>query len=262
MGEVLEYEAEGDSQDLPVERKEDINEVLNYRQAMRRALDLLETLPLCQRVIKDAHRVLLNSVRGHGKAPGEYRQLPNWIGPPGCPIEEARYIPISADRLPEGMSKWEHYIHENVPDRLVQLAIIHAEFEAIHPFLDGNGRTGCMFVPLFMFSTKLISIPMFYISDFFEANRDEYYERLMAISRDGDWSGWCTFFLHAVTQQAQENQYKATQILNLYDTKKSQIIGLTHSQYAIHALYYIFIHPIFKASDFTSYGDIPIETII
>jgi Fic family protein len=151
MGEVLEYEAEGDSQDLPIERKEDINEVLNYWQAMRHAVELLEELPLCQRVIKEAHRILLNSVRGHGKAPGEYRQIPNWIGPPGCLIEEARYVPISADRLPEGMSTWERYIHEEVPDRLVQLAIIHAEFEAIHPFLDGNGRIGRMFVPLFMF---------------------------------------------------------------------------------------------------------------
>lgn len=260
MGEVLEYEAEGDSQDIPTEKKEDINEVLNYRQAMWHAVDLLTELPLCQRVVREAHQVLLKGVRGHGKSPGDYRRNPNWIGPPGCTIEEAHFVPISADRLQEGIDKWEKYIHEDVPDRLVQLAIIHAEFEALHPFLDGNGRLGRMCVPLFMYKTGLIQAPMFYISAYFEANRDEYYERLLAISRDNDWIRWCVFFLRAVQIQALENQLKAINILTLYEVKKSQIVELTRSQYTIHALDYIFAHPIFKASDFTTRGEIPKPT--
>jgi len=260
MGEVLEYEAESDSQDLSQERKADINEVLNYRQAMWHALDLLEKLPLCQRVIKESHRVLLDSVRGHGKSPGEYRKIPNWIGQPGCAIDNAKFVPISADKLQDAMHKWENYIHEDAPDRLVQLAFIHAEFEALHPFLDGNGRLGRMCVPLFMFKTGLIHTPMFYISAFFEKNRDEYYERLLSISRDNDWTGWCEFFLQAVIVQAQNNQQKASDILQLYETKKIQLVGLTHSQYSIHALDFMFAHPIFKSSHFTQNTDIPTPT--
>lgn len=260
MGEVLEYEAEGDSQDLSIERKADINEVLNYRQAMWHALDLLDELPLCQRVIKESHRVLLSGVRGQGKSPGEYRRIPNWIGPAGCEIDNAKFVPISADKLPEAMNKWENFIHEEAPDRLVQLAFLHAEFEAIHPFLDGNGRLGRMCVPLFMFKTGLIHKPMFYISAFFEKNRDEYYERLLSISRDNDWTGWCEFFLLAVTVQAQKNQQKASDILYLYETKKTQFVDLTHSQYSIHALDFIFARPIFKSSHFTKNNDIPTPT--
>jgi len=260
MGEVLEYEAEGDTKDISNERKEDINEVLNYRNGMWHAIELLEELPLCQRLIRETHNILLEGVRGHGKAPGEYRHIPNWIGPPGCTIEEAHFVPISVERLEQGMSMWERYIHNDEPDRLVQLAIIHAELEALHPFLDGNGRLGRMCVPLFMYQTGLIQSPMFYISAFFEANRDEYYERLLSISRDDDWIGWCIFFLRAVTEQAKDNQQKATEILNLYEAKKSQVVELTHSQYAIHVLDFVFERPIFRATDFTGCGDIPNPT--
>ncbi|WP_246514977.1 Fic family protein [Desulfonema limicola] len=231
MGEVLEYEAEGDSGNISNEKKEDINEILNYRRAIWYAIELLEKLPLCQRVVREAHSVLLKSVRGYGKSPGEYRRIPNWIGPPGCSIEEARFVPISADHLPEAMDKWEKYIHQDVPDQLVKLAILHAEFEALHPFLDGNGRLGRMCVPLFMFKAGLIQSPMFYISAFFEKHQDEYYERLLSISKENDWSGWCEFFLRAIMIQAQQNQKKASEILTLYESKKSQVIDLTHSQY-------------------------------
>ena len=262
MGEVLEYEAEEDSKDITKERKEDINEILNYRRAMRFAIELLKDLPLCQRVIREAHGVLLEGVRGQGKAPGDYRKTPNWIGPPGCTIEQAHFVPISADKLSQGMNQWEKYIHEGAPDRLVQLAILHAEFEALHPFLDGNGRLGRMCVPLFMFKSNLIFSPMFYISAYFEANRDEYYERLLAVSRDDDWTGWTEFFLNAVINQAQMNQQKATEILNLYEAKKSQFVESTHSQYSIHALDFMFSRPVFNASDFTNSGNIPKPTAI
>ena len=260
MGEVLEFEAEGDSKDLPQQKKADINEVLNYRKAMHHAEAMLNTLPLCQRVIKEAHRVLLAEVRGHSAARGEYRKVPNWIGPPGCSIEEARFVPISAEHLQEAMSRWENFIHAQMPDRLAQLAVLHAELEALHPFLDGNGRLGRMFIPLFLHTAGLIRAPMFYISAYFERERAEYYARLAAVSSDEDWTGWCEFFLKAIIDQAEENQSKAASILNLYEDKKRQLVDLTHSQYAIHALDFFFSRPVFNATDFTSAKDIPAAT--
>jgi Fic family protein len=259
MGEVLEYEAEG-APDLSPQRVEDIREVLNYRRALREAEGMLRELPLSQRVIRQAHRILLDGVRGQGRAPGEYRRVPNWIGPPGCTIENARFVPIGADKLPEAMSAWERYLNSEAPDRLVQLAIAHAEFEALHPFLDGNGRLGRMIVPLFLWQVGIIRAPMFYISAYFEANRDAYYDRLLAVSRDNDWTGWCRFFLEAMQSQAQENERKAQAILRLYESMKPQVAEMTRSQYAIHALDWIFGHPIFKSSDFVASVDIPEPT--
>jgi Fic family protein len=260
MGEVLEFEAEGETVRTSVEKRNDIMEVLNYRKATQHAMNMLSELPLCQRIILETHGVLLDDVRGHGRSPGKYRKVPNWIGPPGCPMEEARFVPISADKLPQAMGEWEKYIHTEAPDRLVQLAILHAEFEALHPFLDGNGRLGRMLIPLFLFQAGLIQAPMFYISAYFEANRDQYYERLLAVSRDDDWTGWCIFFLKAIQTQADQNRGKAMAILELYNRKKSEIVEQTHSQYAIHALDWMFQRPIFKSSDFIRSSAIPKPT--
>ncbi len=260
MGEVLEYEAKGDTDDPTSPKEADIWEILNYRKAMRAAEEMLKELPLSQRVIREAHKVLLSGVRGHGKTPGEYRRLPNWIGPHGCAIDCARFVPIAADKLPDAMSRWERYIHEETPDRLVHLALLHAEFEALHPFLDGNGRLGRMVIPLYMCQAELIHRPMFYISAYLEANRETYYDKLLAVSRDNDWTGWCTFFLTAVKQQAEENLSKATAIIELYNEMKARFVDLTHSQYAIHALDWIFERPIFKSSDFVRSASIPKPT--
>lgn len=260
MGEVLEYEAEGDTEELSAERKADIYEVLNYRKAIRHATELLNKLPLCERVIREAHRVLLEGVRGYEKSPGMYRKVPNWIGPKGCSMDQAKFLPMAAEHLNEGMKKWESHIHQRMPDKLVQLAILHAEFEALHPFLDGNGRIGRIFIPLFLYKTGLIKSPTFYISAFFEENRDEYYEKLLSVSRDHCWTGWCVFFLNAVATQAHENQQKAFQILALYESKKNQIHELTHSQYALHALDFIFDRPIFRMKGLAESGTIPEPT--
>ncbi len=261
MGEVLEFEAEGGSNKYPEEKRHDIQEVLNYRRAMRHAMKMLEKLPLSQRVIREAHAILMDNVRGHGRAPGQYRKGPNWIGPPGCTIDEARFVPISADKLPEGMSRFEKFIHDDsVADKLVQLSLLHAEFEALHPFLDGNGRLGRMMVPLFLWQSGLIRQPMFYISAFLEERRDEYYDRLLAVSRDDDWTGWCVFFLEALRYQAIENEQKARSILQIYNTKKLQLVELTHSQYSILALDWICARPIFKSSDFVASAGIPAPT--
>jgi hypothetical protein len=187
-------------------------------------------------------------------------RIPNWIGPAGCTVEQARFVPIGADKLPDAMSAWERYLHSDAPDRLVQVAILHAEFEALHPFLDGNGRLGRMLVPLFLWQNGVIQRPMFYVSAFLEAHRDEYYERLLAVSRDGDWTGWCHFFLTAIKAQAEENQRKAADILALYERMKRELADLTRSQYAIRALDWIFERPIFKSSDFVASAGIPEPT--
>ncbi len=258
MGEVLEFEA-GREPDSPKHR-EDINEVLNYRRAMRHAEKMLKELPLSGRVIREVHSVLLAGVRGEGRSPGEYRRVSNWIGPPGCTIDEAKFVPIGADQLPNAMSAWERYIHEDTPDLLVRLAILHAEFEAIHPFLDGNGRLGRMLVPLFLWKHGLIRAPVFYISSYFEARRDAYYEGLFAVSRDDDWTGWCRFFLEAVRAQAEENLTKAREILDLYQEMKDRVVTVTRSQYAIRALDWIFERPIFRSTDFVASAGIPAPT--
>ncbi len=258
MGEVLEYEASDEA--ISEEKRGDIQEVLNYRAAMRHAVRSMETLPLSQRVITDAHAVLMDGVRGRNKAPGEYRRMPNWIGPRGCTVETARFVPPSAQQVPVLMSAWEKYLHGESPDKLVQLAILHAEFESIHPFLDGNGRLGRLLVPLFLVDKQLLARPHFYISAYLEARRDEYYDRLLAVSRDGDWTGWCAFFLNAIIEQARDNESKARAILELYRSKKEWIAERTRSQHAVRALDWLFDRPIFRTSDFVKAGEIPAPT--
>ncbi len=253
--EVLGFEA-GRVPDSP-EQRLNIFEVLNYRNAMRDAKQMLGTLPLSQRVIRETHSKLLSGVRGEGKSPGEYRRKANWIGPPDCTIEEAKFVPISAEELPTALNAWETYIHEVPSDRLVQLAIIHAEFESLHPFQDGNGRMGRMLVPLFLWQFGLIREPMFYISAYLEAQRDAYYAGLFAVSRDDDWTGWVAFFLEAVRKQAENNLGKTRGILDLYEKTKDQVAEMTRSQYAIRTLDAIFEKPIFGASDFSSTAGIP-----
>jgi len=261
IGEVLEFEAGELPAEDSIEKRNDIQEVLNYRKAMNHAMNLLKTLPLSQRLIKDVHKVLMDSVRGHGKSPGEYRKIPNWIGPSGCTIEEARFVPISAEKLPDGMSDFEKYIHtDSVADHLIQLAVLHAEFEALHPFLDGNGRLGRMLIPLFLWNKGILHQPMFYVSAFFEANRETYYERLLEVSKAGNWTDWIAFFLSALREQANLNSQRATEILDLYNSKKGELVQLTHSQYTILALDWIFDKPIFKSNDFVETSGIPAPT--
>lgn len=258
LGEVLEFEAAADT--ASADKRDDILEVLNYRKAMLYAVDALKRLPLSLRVIRETHRELMAGVRGRDKTPGEYRRTANWIGPPGAGIEAARFIPPGANHVEPLLSHWERYLHEQVQDTLVQLAILHAEFEAIHPFLDGNGRLGRLLVPLFLVHKQLLGSPSFYVSAFFEAQRDQYYERLLAVSRDDDWTGWCVFFLGAMTAQARQNEVKAKAIFDLYARRKSWIQQQTHSQYAVQALDWFFARPVFTTSDFVASARIPKPT--
>ena len=248
MGEVLEFEARGKA--ASPARRDDYQEVVQYRRAMLDAETMLATLPLSQRVLRESHRILLSSGRGRQRSPGRYRRLPNWIGPPGCSIEEATFVPIGADKLPDAMSTWEKYIHRDHPDRLVQLAILHAEFEAIHPFHDGNGRMGRMLVPLFMWQKGLIRQPGFYISAYFEANREAYYEGLLSVSRDDDWTGWCRFFLEAVRRQAEDDLARTEAILALHEDIKARLPEATRTRYAVQVLDWVFEHPVFSSTTF------------
>jgi Fic family protein len=256
MEEVLEYEADPNE---PIEpgKQADIQEILNYRQAMGQAVESLKKRPLCLNIVKELHVTLLNSVRGRNKAPGEFRRVQNFIGPAGSTAETATFVPPSPDRLREALGNWEKYLHFEEKDRLVQLAVAKAQFELIHPFLDGNGRIGRMLVPLFLFAKGILSSPMFYVSAYFEEHREVYYTRLQAISREDDWNGWIQFFLTAIAEQAQINSEKTGAILVLYQRMKAEIPEATRSQYAIQAIDALFDRPIFTSTDFMARSKIP-----
>ena len=255
MSEVLGFEAVRRAESS--ERDREIHEIINYRRAVRRAQEMLEDLPLSGRVIRAAHETLLSGTRGDIKGPGQYRRIPNWIGPPGCTIDEAKYVPISPEGLDDAMSRWERYIHQGKPDLLVQAANLHAEFEALHPFLDGNGRVGRMLIPLFLWQRGCIHRPMFYISAYFEANRYAYYEKLHAVSRDNDWTDWCMFFLKAVQNQADDNLTRTQGILDLHQKMKHRIDAATRSRHAIRTLDWIFQQPVFSSTNFVAGTGIP-----
>lgn len=259
LGEVLQFEATAEDDD-PASANADIQEVLNYRLALRQASSDLEALPLSQRLVRNAHHVLMRGVRGQSKDPGNYQRIQNWIGAPTSTIDSARFVPCAPQELPSAMAAWESYLNAAAPDPLVQLAIIHAEFEAIHPFLDGNGRMGRLLIPLFLFERKILSRPNFYVSAFLEANRDEYYARLRAVSSSGDWSGWIKFFLHAVREQALQNVQKAEAILALYSERKDWVVTVTRSQYSVRALDFFFSRPIFETTEFIRRSGIPEAT--
>jgi Fic family protein len=260
VGEVLEYEAGVEVESS--ERKADINEVINYRSALNSAMESMKSLPLSLRVINESHRVLMQGVRGEDKAPGIIRKLPVFIGDKGGGIENARFIPADGDHVAHATSDWEHYLHAKAPDALIQLAIVHAEFESIHPYLDGNGRIGRLLVPLFLVHKGLLQTPSFYLSAYLEQHRDEYYDHLLAVSRDDDWTGWCEFFLVAITVQAEENENKVIEIIRLYEEAKEWILEATHSQYAVLALDWFFSRPIFRSTDFVTTVGIPEPTAI
>ncbi|MFH0948151.1 MAG: Fic/DOC family N-terminal domain-containing protein [Elusimicrobiota bacterium] len=254
LEEVLQYEA---SPDMKTEKYDDIREIINYREAMRFAIQWLKEKPITLNLMKQMHGILLDSVRGKDKGRGYFRTSQNYIGKPGTPIEQATYVPPSPLILIEHLSNFEKYIHYDEKDRLVQLAIIHAQFEIIHPFLDGNGRIGRILIPLFLFEKKVINSPMFYISEYFENNRDEYYAKLKVITEENKWNDWIEFFLRAVIEQAKANSNKAKAIQDLYDKKKTLIVEITHSQYAIKIIDTLFAQPIFNTTDFIKHSHIP-----
>lgn len=259
LGEVLEYEAGGD-RPASAEKLSDIHEVLNYRKAIFQASERLRDLPLCGRLLKEAHAILMDGVRGRDKDAGNFKKTPNAIGSPGCDLETAKFIPIEPEKLEDGVRAWEEYLHSTQPNMLVQLGLIHAEFESLHPFLDGNGRLGRMILPLFLYERKVLSFPAFYLSEYLEAHKEEYTERLLAVSRDDDWTGWSVFFLNALEQQARENTRKARAIMQLYENRKIWIQEKAHSQYGVAIMDFLFSQPIFQATDLGTPQGVPAPT--
>lgn len=234
------------------EKALDIVEILNYRMALSEGQAHLETFPITLSFVRELHKVLLSGVRGEDKTPGSFRKNQNWIGRPGSPMEEASFIPPSPLTLEDHLRDWQTYLESQDIDPLVQTAVMHAQFELIHPFRDGNGRIGRILIPLFLFQKKRLSTPMFYLSGYLEKNRSVYYERLTGISRDGDWNGWIEFFLNAVEAQAEENAKKAIRIITLYNKMKRDVQELLRSPYAITAIDDCFFVPIFQATDFVN----------
>jgi Fic family protein len=262
LGDVLKFEA-GDTPG-DESRVLDIEEIMNYRRAMRYAEDQLKSRPFSLNLLKDLHAVLLEGVRGKFKARGQFRSSQNWIGKPGTPIEKARFVPSAPDYVKPALGNWEKYYHTDRPDPLVQLAILHAQFELIHPFLDGNGRLGRMIVPLFLFERKLIANPVFYISSYLETHRDKYVASLEDLSNKTPvaWTKWIDFFLTAMDEQSIDNAKKARAIIDLYTRLKKDVVDLTRSQYAVPLLDCLFKQPVFTSSLLDSHPGMPSKPMI
>jgi Fic family protein len=257
VDEVLEYEA---GIEFDPEKEKDIQEVRNYREALILAKEALVQRPLSLSLMRQTHGILMNSVRGEEKTPGKFRVHQNWIGWAGCKIEDATFVPPSPLQLQDHLEAFEQYLASDDVDPLVQVAMVHAQFELLHPFNDGNGRIGRLLIPLFLFQKRALATPMFYLSEYLEAHRSEYYAGLRGISQQGDWTGWVEFFLTAITQQAEANTSRVRNILNLYERMKQQISDLTRSQYALKVLDTLFDRPIFRSSDFIERSGIPRNT--
>ncbi|MBI3948717.1 MAG: Fic family protein [Armatimonadetes bacterium] len=256
LGEVLQYEAG----QAPAEesRRLDIQEIMNYRTAMVAAEHELERRPFCLNLLKQLHGILLAGVRGQDKARGRFRSMQNWIGRPGSPIEKADFVPPDPLHLMKHLDNWEKYYHHDEEDPIVQLAVLHAQFEIIHPFMDGNGRLGRMIIPLFLHEKGLLSHPTFYMSAYFEEHRDVYVDHLRGLTTEaGAWNRWVAFFLTALTEQARVNSQKARQIIELYDRLKEEVIEATHSQYAVPLLDYFFAQPVLQSSSLDNRPNLP-----
>jgi Fic family protein len=183
----------------------DVSDVINYIKATEFAVARLKELPLCNRLVKEIHAVLLENVRGQEKNPGEFRRSQNWIGGQGSTLKNARYIPPNLEDMEIAMSDLEKYINaEDGTASLVKAALLHYQFETIHPFLDGNGRVGRLLITLFLLEQKVLSVPALYISYFLKRNRLEYYDRMMEVRRTGNYEQWIKFFLQAFVESAED----------------------------------------------------------
>ena len=209
-------------------RNLDVSDVVNYVRAIEYAIERLDTLPISGRLLRETHSVLMEGVRGEDKEPGEFRRSQNWIGPAGCQIKDARYIPPSVDDMNEAVSDLEKYINsDDDTDPLVKAALIHYQFETIHPFLDGNGRIGRMLITLYLIDKKVMSSPVLYISYYLKKYRSEYYDRLERVRTKGDYEQWIKFFLQAVCETSDNavNTIKGLITLHEKNEKKISMMG-------------------------------------
>ena len=215
---VLEFEADL----IPKENLDEIKEVINYVRALNHGIERLKELPMSLRLIKEIHKTLLEETRGAHRNPGEFRKSQNWIGPPGFPLSEAIFIPPPPDLVIPAMGELEKFLHQesNIPP-LVKIGLIHAEFETIHPFLDGNGRIGRLLITFYLFWKEILSKPLLYLSFYLKKKRPEYYDLLMKVRIDGAWEEWIKFFLKGISDTSGEAAKSAREIIQLKEKLNS-----------------------------------------
>jgi Fic family protein len=232
LGELLAAEA-----GVAVGRSpEDLREVGNYVAALEYGIKRLKTLPLSLRLVRELHEKLMTGVRGQHATPGEFRRTQNWIGPAGATLAQATYVPPPPDSLIEHLSAWEKFLHNQMLPPLIHIALAHYQFEAIHPFLDGNGRVGRLLIILELCERNVLPAPFLYLSAFFDATRAEYYERLKGISADGDWTGWLQYFLNGIARQSEDALSRAERANKLLEQWRHKLLGDAHAKVALRIL--------------------------
>lgn len=222
----------------------DVREVRNYVQALEFALKRLDELPVSLRLLREMHRELMHGVRGEHLTPGEFRRSQNWIGPANCTLNEAKFVPPPPEDLMDTLGELEKFIHAPSPLPLVvRLALIHYQFEAIHPFLDGNGRIGRLLLTLLLCSEKVLPQPMLYLSAYFERQRAEYYRLLLAVSQDGRWLEWVSFFLRGVAEQSRDAVQRSERLLDLWKNYRARLQSVRSSALTLRLVDELFNRP-------------------
>jgi Fic family protein len=226
-----------ESREKPAETA-DIKEVRNYVTALEYGIQRLADLPLSLRLVREIHAHLMEGVRGDQATPGEFRRSQNWIGPAGSTIANAAYVPPPPDELMPALGKWEEFLqeHDVLPD-LVQCALLHEQFEAIHPFLDGNGRVGRLLITLFLMERGRLSQPLLYLSSYIEAHRQDYYDLLQRVRTHGDWNAWIVFFLTGVKETAQQALRQTSILVDLRESYYKQLLGFPKAANLIDQLF-------------------------
>ena len=240
-----------------------VGDVVNYIKATDFAINRLKELPLCNRLIKEAHEVLLSGVRGQNKSPGEFRNSQNWIGAAGCNLQNARYIPPSVEDMIQAMSDLEKYINsDDNLDVLIRAGLIHYQFETIHPFLDGNGRIGRLLITLFLMEKKILSTPALYISYFLKKNRIEYYDRMNEVRIKANYEQWIKFFLEAIYESAKDAVETIDKLTALHDNYCSKIECLgRRAKNVMRVFEYLESNPIIDIQKTSKELDIAFNTI-
>ena len=219
LGELFAAEAGGVVERSP----DDLREVGNYVAALEYGIERLDTLPVSLRLVREMHERLMRGVRGDLATPGEFRRSQNWIGSPGCTLNDATYVPPPPSELMACLDAWERFLYDERLPPLVHAALIHSQFEAIHPFLDGNGRVGRLIITLLLVKQDIIPSPLLYLSAYFEATREEYYARLLGVTERGEWEEWLTYFLRGVTLQCEDALARIQRIDDLLSQWKREV---------------------------------------
>jgi Fic family protein len=232
-----------------LEPPSDVREVYNYVRALEYGIERLRTLPLSLRLIREIHALLMEGVRGEHWTPGEFRRSQNWIGPPGCTLNDAPFVPPPVPEMQEALDAFERFLHtpSSLPP-LVRLGLIHYQFEAIHPFLDGNGRIGRLLITFLLCAWDLLPEPLLYLSAYFEAQRQIYYDLLLAVSQKGAWEDWLSFFLRGVANQARDAVARAGRLQELRERYREQFQAVRAAARLLQVVDLLFAQPVLTTS--------------